>query len=37
MKMGFCLDLGIEPINAEILCDVEKMPNAGVTCLVIGL
>lgn len=37
MKIGFCLDLGMEATNAEILCDVEQMPNAGVTYLILGM
>jgi len=33
ITIGFHLDLEMEPISAEILCDVEKMPSAGATCL----
>lgn len=26
----------MEPTDAEILCDVEKMPCSGATCLMLG-
>lgn len=33
-KNWFHLDL--DPVNAEILCDVEKMPSGGATCQFLG-
>lgn len=34
LKLLFYLDLG--PVNAEILCEVEKMPSGRATCQFLG-